>query len=312
MGFLLKLLIGGSVLSLLAYLVLEVLKLRTKVKSLMLQLSTTESFNSNIPSSEDIQTEIDKYKEELAELNTLDTMVNQLKYDINNEQGEDDEDDEDNISIENEPIDYENIENELENDTETENESLELESTQIKEENNNTFSLETETEMETTPNTKEESLAGMETDTTETKSTSKEITDSDMKFLLDKFNKNTLKTMCSENKLTKGGSKTDLIIRLLEKNILQKELPTANTILKSLEITSDEYTNKENVEEVEEVEEALKPEQEFEIELENNVIEEISTNVLQNVPIDSLLYSLREINGVSNENMNNEIQNLMF
>ena len=127
MSFLFKVILGGSALALIAYLVLEVFKLRTKIKSLTIQLSTTENFNPNTPSNNEIQTEIDEYNKELAELHTLDTMVDKIRGDIDNEDAEYSEEDDgasygnqeddyntNDIIITEESIDYDTIENDME------------------------------------------------------------------------------------------------------------------------------------------------------------------------------------------------------
>ena len=319
MSFLFKVILGGSVLALISYLIVEVFKLRTKIKSLTLQLSTTEKFNSNTPSSTEIQTEIDEYKKELAELHSLDTMVDKIRGDIDNEDAEYSEDyetysnQENDIDIKEESIDYDEIENDIE---QAEEHSLQIVM--------NTGDVESVEGVEGVVENVE-SVEGVEgvvesvENNTEHTTDDKNITESDMQFLLQKYNKNELKQLCSENSLTKGGSKAELIKRLLNKNLLQKELPN-NNILNSLELSPEELqsiedttgdtiddTTQNNISKENVSQEAYS---------EDVSIEEVNTEdlqaSLQNVPIDSLLYSLREINNVSNEDSSYTSNNLQF
>ena len=339
MSFLFKVILGGSVLALISYLIVEVFKLRTKIKSLTLQLSTTEKFNSNTPSSTEIQTEIDEYKKELAELHSLDTMVDKIRGDIDNEDAEYSEDyetysnQENDIDIKEESIDYDEIENDIE---QAEEHSLQIvmntgdvESVEgVEGVVENVESVEGVVEnVESVEGVVEnvESVEGVEgvvesvENNTEHTTDDKNITESDMQFLLQKYNKNELKQLCSENSLTKGGSKAELIKRLLNKNLLQKELPN-NNILNSLELSPEELqsiedttgdtiddTTQNNISKENVSQEAYS---------EDVSIEEVNTEdlqaSLQNVPIDSLLYSLREINNVSNEDSSYTSNNLQF
>ena len=344
MSFLFKLLLGGSVLALCSYLILEILKLRNKVKSLTLRLSTTENFNSNIPSSSDIQTEIDAYKQELTELHSLDTMVDQLKEDIHNEYAEESDDNTQPIITEDEHIDYDTIENEMINNsldsfteqlTTTHGTTLQVE--ELTGESAESVELTGESVELTGESTESVELTGDSVESIETIETVEEITESDMQFLLDKYNKNTLKKLCSTHNLTKGGSKKDLILKLLKKNVLQKELPN-NNILNSLELSPKELqahvvsvTSEDTI--VDTIVDTMEDTMEDTIAgtmtdinvdidivtsntdtLEFDSIEEISTQQvhdhIQNIPIDSLLYNLRKLNEVSNgytpERMNSE------
>ena len=325
MGFLFKLLLGGSVLALFSYLILEILKLRNKVKSLTLRLSTTENFNSNIPSSSEIQSEIDAYKQELAELHSLDTMVDQLKEDLNNEYAEDSEDNTQTIITEDEDIDYDTIEKELINH------SVDSFTEQPTPTSVTTLQIEELTaESVESPESVESSEVVIPIDSVESKEVvesidqvvvTKEITESDMQFLLDKYNKNTLKNLCSTHNLTKGGSKKELILKLLKKNVLQKELPN-NNILNSLELSPKELqahvvsvTSEDTLEDtVTDTVTDTQTDINIDIDIETNYtetsesdnsIEEISTEQvhehIQNLPIDSLLYNLRKLNEVSND-----------
>ena len=337
MSFLFKVILGGSVLALISYLIVEVFKLRTKIKSLTLQLSTTEKFNSNTPSSTEIQTEIDEYKKELAELHSLDTMVDKIKDDIDNEDAEYSEDyetysnQENDIDIKEESIDYDEIENDIE---QAEEHSLQIvmntgdvESVESVEgvegvvENVESVVENIESVVENIESVVEsvEGVVESVENNTEHTTDDKNITESDMQFLLQKYNKNELKQLCSENSLTKGGSKAELIKRLLNKNLLQKELPN-NNILNSLELSPEELqsiedttgdtiddTTQNNISKENVSQEAYS---------EDVSIEEVNTEdlqaSLQNVPIDSLLYSLREINNVSNEDSSYTSNNLQF
>jgi len=327
MSFLFKVILGGSVLALISYLIVEVFKLRTKIKSLTLQLSTTEKFNSNTPSSTEIQTEIDEYKKELAELHSLDTMVDKIRGDIDNEDAEYSEDyetysnQENDIDIKEESIDYDEIENDIE---QAEEHSLQIvmntgdvESVEGVVENVESVEGVVENVVENVESV--EGVVESVENNTEHTTDDKNITESDMQFLLQKYNKNELKKLCSENSLTKGGSKAELIKRLLNKNLLQKELPN-NNILNSLELSPEELqsiedttgdtiddTTQNNISKENVSQEAYS---------EDVSIEEVNTEdlqaSLQNVPIDSLLYSLREINNVSNEDSSYTSNNLQF
>lgn len=321
MGFLFKLVIGGAVFALLSYLIIEVLKLRNTVKSLRLQLSTTENFNSNMHSNKDIQTEIDEYKKELAELHNLDTMVQELEHDLkedisdedveDSEDGEDGEDgeDENSIILENEKIDYDHIEQLLDNDTNLD--TLDTLDTQTVEASlhivaNTTHDTQVaDTATDTTSDTTSDTTLDTSEQLPENVNENYTIKDSDIQFFLDKYGKTSLKNLCSVNKLTKGGSKTDLIKRLLSNNVLQNELP--NDILDSLDISTDHTESLESLEGLEGFEgsENVK-DATISVESSNTTIHGITKEYIQDtiqhdVPNDTLLYNLKEFTSAHNQ-----------
>jgi hypothetical protein len=322
MGFLFKLVIGGAVFALLSYLILEVLKLRNTVKSLRLQLSTTENFNSNMHSNKDIQAEIDEYKKELAELHNIDTMVQELEHDLkadntdedvdhseNSEDGED-ENDENSIVLENEDIDYDHIETLLENDTDMETLATHIVANTSDDTHDTHDTQVVDTTVATTPDT---TVATPE-QLPENVNKNVTIKESDIQFFLDKYGKPTLKKLCSDHKLTKGGSKAELIKRLLTHNVLQNELP--NDILDSLDIASahtesldsggsnedseglEGFVGSENVKDTD-----------ISVESSNATIHGITKEYIQetiqhDVPNDTLLYNLKAFTAAHTDTVN--------
>ena len=279
MGNFLKLILGVALLGLFSYLIVEILKLRNTIKILKVQLTTTENFNSNnIPSNIDVENEISEYKKELSELHSIDTMVAELETHLHNkdtsEQNENNTQDTDSIILEDENIDFETIEKEF-----NEQQFNELEDNDESEQEDNDESEQKTTECNDSSNV------------LESKDTHDDVVDSissetkDINFFLSKYNKVELKTLCGDNNLSKGGSKAELIKKLLNKNILQKELTTTN-ILYNLNINVNEKPEliQENItEDVSNIE-------------DDDSIEEIKSEKTNDIPIDSLLYNLRQLN----------------
>ena len=290
MGNFLKLILGVALLGLFSYLIVEILKLRNTIKILKVQLTTTESFNSNnIHSTIDVENEISEYKKELSELHSIDTMVAELETHLHNkdtsEQNENNTQDTDSIILEDENIDFETIEKEfneqqfdkLEDNDESEQEDID-ESEQNTTECNDSLNVLESTD--THDNVVEPIYSETE----------------DINFFLSIYNKVELKKLCGDNNLSKGGSKTNLIKKLLNKNILKKELLT-NNILDNLNINVNdkpELIQEHITEEVSNIE-------------DDDSIEEIKSEKTDDIPIDSLLYNLRQLNLTQVDSTDNNV-----
>ena len=283
MGKILKIVLGISVLGLVSYLVMEILKLRNTVKILKIELLNIENFNPNSNSNIDIENEISEYKKDLLEADTIDRMMaEKIQNDLENEQSDSSNNDEythhldenlneqydnhtmsiDPIFVEEEIINYDNIESEINHNEKELSKDNKIEELDLVDETE----TETETEIE------------IDTDI---------ISDEIMKIFLNKYTKTVLKDLCSDNKLTKGGSKKDLITRLYTKGVLKK----LNT--------EDFFTNTNKDHALHTVTddtiEVLEMDTTTEIVETANSTEAVASTE-DTIPTDSLLYNLRQLN----------------
>ena len=234
------------------YLLLEIFKLRNKIKLLHIQLQNTESFNSSVnvnptvnplhhtseqyknddqintpviqeaeETEEHISREILEYEKELEQVDQLIDEINQKNY----------------IKIETETIDLDKIENEITKlNTIEENNSNSLEttdmestqSTQSTQSIDSTESIQYTNDIESTTDAESPNVVNV-TEPTEL-----------ISHYNNKFSKKVLQEMCVNNNLIKTGSKKFLIMSLLQNNLL-------DTTLEEKTDTIEKYTMSESI-----------------------------------------------------------------
>ena len=309
MNRIIKILLVTVVIAVIGYLLLEIYKLRNKIKLLELQLQTKEQFdstnnnlpnniNSNIvedtnePSSEQIETEILEYEKELQQ---VDALIDQIQQPSSNKNNTD-------IELEEENMELENIENEI---TKLNNTDLEEES----------FTENTDNEVNVEETTEQNNVLNEETVNEETVN-EETVNEETFKKYLDKYNKNDLKDMCSEHSLSKKGTKKDLIQRLVENNVLDNLTLTTSDENKEQEEQEqnkvESLENNPNLEEENVGEETLEEQSENTSNQEDNEvitnnIEELKESLEQELLSSSVLYKLQQFNEKKNDYSNSEI-----
>lgn len=285
--FLIITVITGTIL----YLLLEIFKLRNKIKLLQLQLQNTETFNSSVnvdtvdnPLTSEPSQEIYKYHNNIDNNTTSDEQETEehitreiLEYEKELEQVDqliDEINQNNSIHIEKETIDLKNIENEITKlDTIQENnvDSLEtsdsnsiqsIDATEI------TKSIDATETTETTDVTAVTDIIES-TDVDNTIEPTKEI----ISHYSAKYTKKNLQDICVENNLIKTGTKKNLIITLLQNNLLD------NTLEKK-EDTIEKYTTSESINEnIDESNDENNVENTNEDEIEDEIKNEIKNEI---------------------------------
>ena len=194
------------------YLLLEIFKLRNKIQLLEMELQTTERFKADQVGNDivaDSNTHTDTIHSEILEyekeLEQVDQLINNLNTSHNDKITE-----ETDIELEQEDIDLDNLEtniNELNisvEDHTSEQDVQENQDVQDAQENNDTSAA-----------IKQQNINDIQT--------SSEPNEDLIKHYTQKYSKKKLQDLCGSNKISKKGTKRDLILKLLTQDVLDTE-----------------------------------------------------------------------------------------
>ena len=266
---LISVVIGGFI-----YLLLEIYKLKNKIKLLTLQLQTKEQFDSSNqvhketppqqlnssldqpsrqePSEEYIQSEILEYEKELEQ---VDQLINQLHKHST-------------IDLKTEHLPLDTIEEEI-----------------------NTFEQETNKKESNTGDFQTGDLQTEDLQTEEAESEPDTINNTDnivTKYSKD-FGKTKLKDLCKENSLSKKGTKKDLILRLIQHKCLPESID-------STESTTENNNNMSTINDTNNSDTSDSRDVSSEIAFNIESIDTLSASIKQDLSTSSVLYKLQSFN----------------
>jgi hypothetical protein len=302
MNRIIKILLVSAVVGGVSYLCLEIYKLRNKIKVLTLEIRTLETFKrdhsnksieipitkestgnitnhiqkksvpeSIVHSDTEIEQEILEYEQELQ---TVDQLIHSMQQspsleEVNNLSQNAP------VQTEQETIDFSNIEQQIKelSHHDTQNEPTQESEAAV------TFAASI-------------SLPEVEKDDTIQEKTKQSVSLVDNESLIQlnvaKYNKTDLKTLCGNNKLSKKGTKRDLVQRLLKNNILTQTLESFNTEDSVDTVDEVQKSAEDSVDTVDEVQKSAEDSVDTVDEVQKSAEDTVAEHVLVTPPTDTI------------------------
>ena len=291
---LISVVIGGFI-----YLLLEIYKLKNKIKLLTLQLQTKEQFDSSNqvhketppqqlnssldqpsrqePSEEYIQSEILEYEKELEQ---VDQLINQLHKHST-------------IDLKTEHLPLDTIEEEIntfEQETnKKESNTGDFQTGDLQTEDLQTGDLQTEDLQTGDFQTGDLQTEDLQTEEAESELDTINNTDNIVTKYSKDFGKTKLKDLCKENSLSKKGTKKDLILRLIQHKCLPESID-------STESTTENNNNMSTINDTNNSDTSDSRDVSSEIAFNIESIDTLSASIKQDLSTSSVLYKLQSFN----------------